>query len=210
MKVDLLAHMGDDLMVVNCARVSFNKVSTQLSEQDVKLIGYLARNGHWSPFAHPQIQFRIETSIFVARQLVKHQIGLTWNEVSRRYVDDTPTFEPIEGLRKRADKVKQGSAEELVKFSQVGLDAIHLHQKHSAQLYEGLLEMGVAPEQARLVLPLNTQTQWVWTGSLAAWIRVCKLRLDGHAQKETREVITQVSTHVQSLFPHSYAELMKV
>lgn len=210
MKVELLATMGDDLMVVNCARVSFNKESTQLSEADVKLIGYLARNGHWSPFAHPQLQFRIETSIFVARQLVKHQVGLTWNEVSRRYVDEPPTFDTIEGLRKRADKVKQGSAEEFIEKNDLAMKLIEDHQARSAMLYEGLLEWGTAPEQARMVLPLNTQTTWIWTGSLYAWARICKLRLDGHAQKETRRVIAEVATDVASAFPYSYTELMKV
>jgi len=213
--------MGSDLSVVNAARVSFAKESewvginpedgldsVQLSEKDQKLIAYLAKHNHWTPFAHAFLSFRIKAPIFVARQLVKHQVGLAWNEVSRRYVDDEPEFFQPE-WRMRAENVKQGSAGEFDKDMQAAINAIFWDAVDvSYSAYEELLKLGVAPEQARAVLNLNHHTEWIWSGSLAAFARVCKLRLDPHAQKETQEIAQQIQALVPSEFQHSWKALL--
>lgn len=217
MKATLLDSMGSDLTVVNAARVSFAKRSEfrfqwtadqplglALTEKDVKLIHYLAKHNHWSPFAHPQLSFHIEAPIFVARQLAKHQVGGVWNEVSRRYVDEEPACYHPALFRKRADNVKQGSSAETIKVH----DNIYNHSVAVAlQSYRAMLAMGVCPEQARMVLPLATYTEWHWTGSLAFFARVCKQRLDTHTQQETRELVQQISEQIEPLFPHSWKAL---
>lgn len=216
MEVTLLNHMGSDLTVVDAARVSFSKQSEYvhdpfedvyyLNEKDQKLIKYLAEHKHWTPFGHCFVSFRVKAPLFVARQLGKHQVGLVWNEVSRRYVDGEPEFAfPV--MRQRADNVKQGSSNEfpveLEKCEQVYLYA----QNVAEQAYLYLLKQNVAPEVARMVLPQSMYTEWIWSGSLAAFARVCKLRLDPHTQKETREIAEQISNHMQRLFPHSWSAL---
>lgn len=220
--VDYINSMGSDLSVVNAARVSFSKVSKGViewhdkgngyaapvnvpTEADEKLINYLAEHNHWSPFAHAFLSFRIKAPIFVARQLVKHQVGLAWNEVSRRYVDDEPEFYMPEVWRKRAENVKQGSSDEAVDYG-----TLADYYDTCLFQYNDLLEMGVAPEQARMVLPLSTMTEWIWSGSLMAFVRVCKLRLDPHAQKETRDVVEIIAEYVKQQFPVSYEALMGV
>jgi len=212
MEVTYVDHMGSDNTVVDAARVSFNKTSDQYSEEkNERLIRYLATHGHWSPFAHPQIMFHIKAPIFVARQLVKHQVGLVWNEVSRRYVDDEPELWRPEKWRMRADNKKQGSSDEELHEDvtrQINADCKDFGNA-AMDLYEKMLALGVAPEQARMVLPQNTYTEWYWTGSLMAWSRVCKQRLDSHAQQETREVAHQIDAHIRSLFPVSWKYLMK-
>ena len=221
-KVELLDSMGSDLSVVNAARVSFHKESDWeyeqdkedtvaynkvLSEKDQRLLAYLAKHNHWSPFAHTSLQFRIKAPIFVARQLVKHQVGGTWNEVSRRYVDDEPEFYfPTVWRGRPSGGAKQGSTgvvAELPKFVQ---DNSFLD--HSLSCYWELLEAGVAPEQARMVLPQNTMTEWWWTGSLAFFARVCKLRLDPHAQAETREIAQMINDLIPDKFQYSWKALM--
>lgn len=226
MKAELLNHMGDDLMVVNAARVSFDKESEwepldvikdpsvafsleyggKLSDQDAKLINYLAKHGHWSPFSHPQLTFRIKAPIFVARQLGKHQVGLAWNEVSRRYVDSEPEFYTPDVWRKRADNVKQGSSDEEVDKRQI--EPVEVLYGHALEVYEQYIKAGVCPEQARMVLPQSMFTEWYWTGSLYAFARVCKLRLDPHSQKETQEIAKQISEQIAPLFPVSWKALM--
>jgi len=195
MKVTLIYYMGSDLTVVNAARVSFNKESKRvkngnymdLSEADQKLIKYLAKHGHWSPFSHCFFQFRIEAPIFVARQLVKHQVGLAWNEVSRRYVDYEPKFYIPNKWRKRADNVKQGSSEEEMHFS------IDSAMNVALTKYNDMLREGVAPEVARMVLPQNMYTEWYWSGSLYAFARVVNQRMDKTAQKEARDIADMIS-----------------
>lgn len=210
--------MGTDLSVVNAARVSFDKESEyiltpggeeiilSLPEKDIKLISYLAKNNHWTPFGHCFASFRIKAPIFVARQLVKHQVGLCWNEVSRRYVDSEPEFYLPKEWRRRAENVKQGSSTETV---DLGFDFNFDSSLRALTAYERLLEHGVCPEQARMVLPLNTMTEWIWSGSLAAFSRVCKLRLDAHTQKETQEVALQIDKIMLQLFPVSWHFLME-
>lgn len=208
-KVELLDTLGTDLTIVNAARVSFEKESTELDSKDEKLIQYLAKHGHWTPFAHTQAQFRISAPIFVARQLVKHQIGLVWNEVSRRYVKSDPEFYFPKVWRGTAENIKQGSAG-VVDSNQPNIQinaATTMLVGHSLDVYNSLLEAGVCPEQARMVLPQNAMTTWWWTGSLVAFARVCKQRLDPHAQAETREVAAQIQTLLEPRFPISWRAL---
>ena len=206
--VELVDFMGSDLSVVNAARVSFAKVSDEFSDKDAKLISYLAKHGHWSPFAHNSISLRIKAPIFVARQLVKHQVGLVWNEVSRRYVDDEPEFYFPEVWRGKPENAKQGSGKD---FKPLVNLQFHLAAKAACEealaRYLELVDKDVAPEQARMVLPQNTMTEWIWTGSLMAFARVCKQRLDAHAQLETQEVAKKINDIVEPLFPVSWKAL---
>lgn len=220
MSVEYVDHMGSDLSVVNAARVSFDKESSweavvtappsngkRLRSGDVGLINYLAKHNHWTPFGHTSVSVRIKAPIFVARQLVKHQVGLVWNEVSRRYVDSEPEFFVPDEWRGRAENVKQGSSSEVVLTrSVVGLEG---YIEQSVAFYQDLLDSGVCPEQARMVLPLNTMTEWIWTGNLASFSRVCNLRLDPHTQLETQEPAQMISSIIQPLFPVSWAALIK-
>jgi thymidylate synthase (FAD) len=217
MKVDLVDHMGSDLTVVNAARVSFDKQSSYsfdpynevylLKHEDERLIQYLAKHGHWTPFGHCAATVRIKAPIFVARQLGKHQVGLVWNEVSRRYVDSAPEFYEPPVWRKRAENVKQGSSSEGVFELRWANYVAHLED--ALELYNHALEIGICPEQARMILPQSMYTEWYWTGSLAAFARVCKLRLDPHSQRETREVAEGIAGHIERLFPVSWKALME-
>ena len=203
MLVTLVDRMGDDLSIANAARVSFAKWRDELDEKDKRLIRYLARHGHWTPFAHVQLTLRVKAPIFVARQLGKHQVGLVWNEVSRRYVDDTPEFYFPPAWRKRADNVKQGSSDEII---DVGL-APNSAVQHALNIYQELLGKGVAPEMARMILPQNMMTQWVWTGSLMAFARVASLRLDPHTQVETQLIAEAISDICARCFPVAWDAL---
>ena len=202
MKVELIDHMGSDLSIVNAARVSFAKVHEEFDEKsDTRLINYLAKHNHWSPFGHASMQFHIKAPVFVARQLVKHQIGLTWNEVSRRYVDtEVEFYEPTE-WRLAAENKKQGSSEETVKYN---LAPAHRFAK---QCYENMLNMGIAPEMARMVLPQSMMTEWYWSGTLYAFARVCNLRCKPDAQKETQNVGWDIDRYARKLFPASWRAL---
>lgn len=227
MNVELVDVMGSDLSVVNAARVSFNKVSKLehhihldkefdvLSEKDAKLINYLAKHNHWTPFAHAFASFRIKAPIFVARQLVKHQVGLAWNEVSRRYVDEEPEFffpKREKGWRSRPkENVKQGSGTEYIDVFEYGNDYTENIPEDAVEVcleaYNRLLEKNVAPEQARMVLPQNTMTEWIWSGSLAAFCRVVRLRTDPHAQQETRELVEGIKALLEPKFPVAFKAL---
>ena len=222
MKVEFIDHMGSDLSVVNAARVSFDKESEweikflnkdngdhsfNLSNADTKLIKYLAKHNHWSPFAHTCVSMRIKAPIFVARQLGKHQVGLVWNEVSRRYVDSEPEFYIPEAWRKRAENVKQGSSDEVAFTEEVA--GFKDHCRFAKDFYQDLLDSGACPEQARMVLPQSMMTEWIWTGSMLAFNRVCKLRLDSHTQKETQEIAKQIAEIIKPLFPVSWKALME-
>ena len=199
--VELVDHMGDDLTVVNAARVSFGKKKEVFDLGDKKLIKFLARHDHWSPFGHCSMQFHIKAPIFVARQLVKHQVGLVWNEVSRRYVDDEPEFYIPTEWRLRADDKKQGSSEETIEYN---IDGSIQFVK---QTYDNLLKAGVAPEMARMVLPQNLYTEWYWSGTLMAFARVCNLRCAKDTQLETQNIANQIDNYGHSLFPASWPEL---
>ena len=226
MKAEYVDHMGDDLRVVNAARVSFDKESEWvyergikegpelevkvLSERDQKLVRYLATHGHWTPFAHPQITMRETVPIFVARQRFKHMVGFTYNEVSRRYVDTPPEFYFPDEWRSRPDgSVKQGSGGTTQHNNAVS--DIHARIVARAELaYEEMLTLGVAPEQARMVLPQSMLTSYYVTGSLAAWARAYKQRIDPHAQKEIQALARQWGEIIEPLFPASWEALTQV
>jgi len=207
LKAELITTMGSDLTVVNSARVSFDKHIDEFRNEDEKLLKYLADHNHWTPFAHPQLQFRISAPIFVARQLVKHQIGLVWNEVSRRYVDTVPRFFIPEIWRERAKNKKQGSGTEVVNLSNEEDESILNFHKEALDLYSKLLLKNVAPEQARMLLPQSMYTEWYWTGSLFAFSRVYKLRTSDDAQMETRELVKSMGYQIKKFFPISWKYL---
>ena len=202
MNVELIDHMGNDLSIVNAARVSFAKLHEEFDEKsDTRLINYLAKHNHWSPFGHASMQFHIKAPVFVARQLVKHQVGLVWNEVSRRYVDtEVEFYEPTE-WRLAAENKKQGSSEETVKYN---LAPAHRFAK---ECYENMLNMGIAPETARMVLPQSMMTEWYWSVTLYAFARVCNLRCKPDAQKETQNVGWDIDKYARKLFPASWRAL---
>ena len=213
-KATYVDHMGSDLSVVNAARVSFGKKSEALGtsgvegghmtpilhDQDKRLIKYLAKHKHMSPFGHAFASFHVKAPIFVARQLVKHKF-LRWNEISRRYVDDDPEFYMPDQWRGRADDKKQGSAG-IVEDVRVG--DISLTVK---VLYNSLIERGVCPEQARMVLPQSTMTEWYWSGSLDAFSDMCILRCKEDTQLETRIVADKISANMKDLFPIAWGAL---
>ena len=219
--VQYVTHMGDDLTVVNAARVSFHKESEwdyerdwrggvlekSLLERDRKLIHYLAKHRHWTPFAHPQITLRIKAPISIRTQLFKHKVGFVENEVSRRYVSDKPEFYDPVWRKAPTDGAKQGSgdfvSEGVSEMSDIALDSM----SKAIHTYEMLLERGVAPEQARFVLPQGTYTEWWWTGSLAGYARVHGLRSDPHAQWEVREYAAAIDKVIAPLFPESWKAL---
>lgn len=239
--VSLVDYMGSDLNVANVARVSFHKESDWewvidddddavsnakvwkdvdgvaykgvLSERDTKLIKYLAKHNHWTPFGHCFMSFRVKCPIFVARQLGKHQVGLVWNEVSRRYVDEEPEFYLPDYWRGRAENVKQGSSDTTVSVEHTGSDYYENIPEDAVEIaleaYTRMLKLGVCPEQARMVLPQNTMTEFIWSGSLAAFARVANLRLDSHTQKETREIAQMISNLAAEHFPISWDVLVK-
>ena len=222
-------HMGSDLSVVNAARVSFGKKShceetvcvemgdwsgdmPVVNERDTKLIKFLAREKHTSPFGHAFASFHVKAPIFVARQLVKHKF-LRWNEISRRYVDEEPEFYVPDVWRGRSADKKQGS-EGVVAYNyekylhenqrlSFGIDQVCLEE------YKDMLEEGVAPEQARMVLPQSTMTEWYWSGSLDAFADMCRLRCKEDTQYESRVVANQISNIMQGLYPVSWKALMK-
>jgi thymidylate synthase (FAD) len=220
-EVALLDSCGSDLSVVNAARVSFAKQSSwtnvgeyehdggdlELAEKDAKLINYLAKHKHKSPFNHCFMSFRVKAPIFVARQLVKHEY-LPWNEVSRRYVTDEPEFYIPDGWRMSADNVKQGSGGLLVDQGTQKEIALMTTQ-YSLDAYNTLMRNNVCAEQARMVLPQNTMTEWIWSGTLFAFAKMCKLRLDPHTQKETQEIAQLISNEASKLYPTSWKALME-
>jgi thymidylate synthase (FAD) len=187
MQAMLVDSMGNDLTVVNAARVSFNSHSDLLNTKDEGLITFLAKHGHWSPFAHVMVQFRMKAPIFVARQLVKHQVGLTWNEVSRRYVDTDIEFYEPKVWRKAAKNVKQGSSDESSGWGPCFKGHMTSQQLALAEYFDAI-DSGVCMEQARMLLPQSMMTEWYWTGSLVAFARIVKQRTHSTAQLETQEV----------------------
>ena len=213
-EVTYIDHIGSDLSVVNSARVSFGKKSEALGEvgigddpvmvpvlhdNDVRLIRYLAKHKHKSPFNHAFATFHVKAPIFVARQLVKHEY-MPWNEISRRYVDDEPEFYVPEVWRGRSADKKQGSEGEVKYEGPLG-------NYNQLAIYKELLRVGIAPEQARMVLPQSTMTEWYWSGSLDAFADMCNLRCKSDTQAETREVAKQIDHKMIELFPVSWDAL---
>ena len=221
MKAEYINHMGDDLTVVNAARVSFDKQSEwvygvehqcsyiELSERDTKLIKYLASHGHWTPFGHPQITIRETIPIFVARQRFKHMVGFVYNEVSRRYVDDKPEFFLPAAWRKKPETAKQGSGEAFPTDDQLGFSfVVDAFYSDSEKLYQSLLDKGICAEQARMVLPQAMYTSYYVTGSLAAWARAYKLRHDPtKAQQEIADLAKDWDAIIRPHYPASWKAL---
>ena len=217
-KVTYIDHMGSDLSVVNAARVSFGKKSEALgtsgvegrpmtpilNDPDKRLIKYLAKHKHMSPFGHAFASFHVKAPIFVARQLVKHKF-LRWNEISRRYVDDKPEFYQPNEWRGRADDKKQGSAGAV---ESVPVGALKV-QGYCLAAYQDLLSGGICPEQARMVLPQSTMTEWYWSGSLDAFMDMCNLRCKLDTQYETRLVAEYILSEMINLFPVSVEALRR-
>lgn len=214
MFANYMDHMGSDLSVVNAARVSFGKRKEVFDEKDARLLKYLAKHKHELPFAHPHISFHFKAPIFVARQLAKHQVGFVWSEISRRYVKDSPELWWPQVWRLGSKDVKQGSLDidsgvtlrtgiltdsSVVTLEKLGRDAV--------EAYEALIRGGVCAEQARMILPQQVLTEWVWTGSLLGWARVWGLRMGAGAQKETKDVVGLIDGKMCELFPHSWAVL---
>ncbi len=204
LRATLLNHMGTDLTVADAARVSFHKTSSEFTEeQNHKLIKYLADHGHYSPFGHCFASFHIKAPVFVRAQLVKHEY-LRMNEVSRRYVDDTPEFYDPIVWRGRAKDRKQGSDGSTEVSSMEYVFACY----KAIEMYESLLKDGVAPEQARMVLPQSMYTEWYWSGSLDAFANMCKLRCKPDTQEETRLIAQQISEQMEARFPVAWKALL--
>lgn len=200
MKAELLQYFGDDLMVANIARVSYDKESVELSEKDGKLIKFLATHKHTTPFRHPQLQFRIECPIFVERQLFTHQIGWARNSISGRYVDFSDSYWLPEQLRMQSKDSKQGSAEDVL--SEDNLYFLNKMQQVidlAKDVYAEMSEYGVSKEQCRIILPLALETKFIWTGSFHAFMHLCELRLKKDAQQETRELVGSMLDLVKNL-----------
>jgi thymidylate synthase (FAD) len=215
--VQYVEHMGSDLTVANAARVSFNKESDWedmssngpiLSEKDAKLIRYLAKHNHWTPFAHPQITLRIKAPIFIRTQLFKHKVGFVENEVSRRYVVEEPQFYTPIWRGAPTNGAKQGSSEFIRDEQIISNTGFVQAANECVRVYNHLLGLGVAPEQARGILPQATYTEWWWTGSLSAFARVYKQRIDAHAQWEVRCYAEAIGSIIQPLFPVSWEQLV--
>jgi thymidylate synthase (FAD) len=224
---EYLGHFGDDLMVVNAARVSFAKESAwieeeaqepSLSDADKRLIRYLANEGHFTPFTHPKVQFRLTMPIFIARQWERHRVGVVrgydiydQSEVSRRYVKDEPQFYMPEAWRAAPEaSIKQGSGGEINGVANVAcVYDLRMAVNAGLEAYNNMLRRGVAPEMARMALPQNMMTQWIETGSLYYWFNLCRLRLDSHAQKEIQLLASQVADSVAPLFPMSWHHLLR-
>ena len=210
--VEYIDHMGDDNRIVDAARVSHNKTHTEFTtKQNTRLIEFLARKNHWSPYAHPQITFLVETPIAVARQIDRHRVGLylTWdpvpNEISRRYTDQDIYFILPAEWREDDPQIKQGSGQAMLPAKQNLARIIAENSiKDSYQKHQILISHGVSKEQARYILPMSLATMYYWTGSLAAWLRVISLRNAPDAQAETREVAEKIAYHVKLLFPNAW------
>ena len=205
--IKLIDKMGSDLTVVNAARVSFNKRKDSFNDSDEKLINFLAKHNHWTPFSQCQLQFHVKMPIFVARQHFKSSIGLTRNEVSRRYVKNEPEFWLPETLRKSTENVKQGSSLEMVENNNSLIDEMKKHHYACNELYEKLLANNVCAEQARVVLPQSMMTEFIETGSLSAYARIYGLRSEKTAQFEIQQYAIGYGEIIEKLFPVSWKAL---
>lgn len=198
--IELLSVFGDDLMVVNAARVSFGKTKTKLDDKDIKLISYLYEHRHTAPFRHPQLQFRITCPVYVERQLFKHQVGLSANSISGRYVDFSDSYTEIEIFRKQSSSSKQGSEGQL--YYDLNEEAKEIQSdiiRRCKNAYQQLIDLGVSKEQARTILPLNLNTTFIWTGSLLAFKHLFDLRLKSDAQQETQIIVQQMLQLVKNI-----------
>ncbi len=210
-KVKLIDHFGSDLTVVNCARVSFNRESKQLVQKDERLIKYLLKHEHTSPFRHCFLQWKIEAPIFILRQWQKHQVGCSWNEMSRRYVDTPPEVYCFDEWHSRPDQsIKQGAGSALNEDEQVICNRLYERAvSKSLEVYDDLLTMGVAPEQARAVLPQGMITSCVWSASLQSALHFVRLRLSHDAQSEIRQYAQLIADDIKTHFPVTYEAFME-
>lgn len=210
MSVELLSHFGNDLMIVNVARVSYGKKVENFSEKDEKLINYLVNHKHTSPFRHAQIQFRVTCPIYVARQLEKHQVGMSLNSISGRYIDFSDSYTTIKEWRKQSKSSKQGSEGVLEPVKQDLANKIQEDVINYCKFrYEQLIELGVSKEQARTILPLNLNTTFIWTGSLLAFIHLFNLRLKPDVQQETRQVVQEMLKQIKNIEENPFKESLK-
>lgn len=199
MQVELLNYFGNDEMICDVARVSYNKISKNYSnEQNNKLIQYLVNHSHTSPFRHPQLQFRIECPIYCERQIFKHQVGISVNSISGRYVDFSDTYNKIETWRKQSKDSKQGS-EGFIDNQKLANQLQDEIIDKCERAYSRLLSLGVCKEKARTILPLNLNTKFIWTGSFLAFIHLCELRIKPDAQKETRYIVEKMLIKVKEI-----------
>lgn len=211
MSIELLSHYGSDEMISNVARVSYGKDSSNYTEeQNSKLINYLVSHKHTSPFRHPQLQFRIKCPIYVERQLHKHQVGISVNSISGRYVDFSDSYYkiPLGEWRKQSASSKQGSGGVI----ENQLECEYIQQSivnNCKDAYERLIELGVSKEQARSVLPLSLETEFIWTGSLLAFFHMCNLRLKEDAQKETRDIVSSMLELVKNIGGNPFEHTIK-
>lgn len=232
MKAEYINHMGSDLSVVNAARVSFDKTSEwdrddcgcegfdpnrcdgscaypelRLKDADARLIRYLAKHDHWTPFAHTSISLRMKAPVPIRTQCFKHKAGFVENEESRRYISSTPELFVPEFFRSKPEgSVKQGSGG-IHPRSDSAKDAYVAHCSDAIALYESFIEGGICPEQARFVLPQGVQVNWIWTGNLMAFARFFNQRTDSHAQVEVQQLAQEVGRIIEPLFPVSWAAL---
>lgn len=199
--------MGDDLRVANVARVSFNKWKEEFDVKDARLIDYLARHEHLSPFRHTAISIRCKAPVFLARQLGKHQAGLSWNEVSRRYVDVGIEFFVPDSWRSRpADGIKQGSGE-VSQYTEYFEDRYSQFLTRAIYEYDEMIEEGIAPEMARMLLPQSMMVSWIWTGNLLSIFHIYRLRAGEGSQLEAKEFAKLLEEIVQPIFPHCWSAL---
>jgi thymidylate synthase (FAD) len=206
--VSYMDHMGSDDLVVDAARVSFDRQSDAYEPcQNTRLVKFLAREKHYHPFSHPQVTFRCAAPIFVARQLAKHQVGGTWNEVSRRYVKTSPKYWKPTFFRGAAEDIKQGSLPDQHVRSKEFLADYHDLCIDAIAVYDKMIAAGICPEQARAILPQGAITEWVWTGSLLFWSRVYNLRSASDTQKETRDFADLLGEQMAEIFPISWEAL---
>lgn len=216
-KVDLVDYMGNDSSVSNSARVSFNKWKDTFDDNDTKLIKYLASHKHMTPFRHTQVQLRCKAPIFLVRQLGKHQAGLSWNEVSRRYVKTEPEFFIPDHWRSAPEgSIKQGSGDDYVDILYYtntlrGENTKSFYKSYiedSLFLYNLMLENNIAPEMARMVLPQSMLTEWIWSGNLLAFAHVYKERSSSGAQAEAQEFAKELDKIIRPLFPVAWSALV--
>lgn len=209
MKAEYLDHMGDDLAVVNAARVSFAKWQKEFTGKDKGLLRYLAENAHWTPFAHTAIKLRMQAPVPIRTQCFKHKVGFVENEESRRYISSTPSLYIPEAFRMAPEgSIKQGSGEVHPRSKDL-LDLYYEGAEGLIELYEKFIKAGVCPEQARFLLPQGVEVNWIWTGNLLSFSRFCRQRMDSHAQKEIQELAKEVSEIIQPIFPASWEFLMQ-
>lgn len=211
MKAEIIPSLcaGGDLDVANAARRSFNTQHQDLTEADIRLLHFLAHEGHMLPFRHPQLSFACEAPVYVARQLGKHQVGMSWSEVSRRYKTGDISFFTPARFRHDCQDRKQGTGQALNTFANDRVQSyVRQHQAESRRLYEYLLTVEhVAPEQARGVLPQDMDVLWTWTGSLLAWAHLWKLRNHTDTQQETRAFVRLIAPQIEDRLPHAWSAL---